>query len=330
MGCAILCCSALASDCDAILRGGVFDSKLEASNTLALSILKKSVCSSESSTDYQNLTQTMKDVCNKSLEEQLTIDSHLSELHEASKTIANAWTRCVEGSRGLIHYFQPGSDPTKFFYVITYIPSGKLHVATLRSWKMDPPAVAESCQVQPDKKTGKLNAKRIGQGTVIDPAGITLLCTRDRGTAVNVAVNADEGVFAGRSNPGLSLPADPVIWHFLIGTADDIAHCALNGPGGNQELSFDANLQGPAPPLVTLLNDHMAKGPNRLECQAADKFPDSNGKACWHYTIMVFKNGDVFWNPSNSCCGSDACGRAPVPGSQGVTTLQSGVTIPMD
>jgi hypothetical protein len=330
VGCATLSSGALANDCDAILRGGVFDVKVEASNTLALSILKKSVCSSDNSFGIQDFTATMKDVCDNTFEEQLTTDSRLSELHQASKTIANAWRDCVESSKGLIHYFQPTPDPTKFYYIITYAAIGKKNTATLRDWKMEPPKVADSCQTQPDKNTGLPKVTRIGKDTIVDAAGITLLCTRDRSQQIDVAVNADEGLFAGRVNPGLTFPADPVIWHFLLGTADDVAQCVLKGPSGEQELSFDANLQSPAPPTVTLLNDHMARGQNRLECQAADKIPDSNGKACWHYTMTVFKNGDVFWNPSKSCCGSDACGRAPAPGSQGVTILQEGVTIPMD
>jgi hypothetical protein len=195
---------------------------------------------------------------------------------------------------------------------------------------MSPADVAKSCLYQPDPKTGVQPQIVLGKDTIINPAGITLLCRRNRDQQVSVAVNAKEAVGAGALNPGLSLPADPVQWHLLMGTADDAADCVLTSPTGAAVQQFNANLSSPVPPRVDDLTPFLTKGLNRLACHGKDSFPDAGGKACWHFIITVFRNGDVYWDPSIGCCGNDSCGPAPIPGSQGVGHLAASVDIPVD
>jgi hypothetical protein len=136
--------------------------------------------------------------------------------------------------------------------------------------------------------------------------------------------DATEVIVGSDRNPGLSLPADPVKWYLVMGSADDVAKCTMTSPSGQPKYSYTAYISSAT--KVVNLNSFLEKGPNRLSCQAADVHPQ-DGHACWHYIIRVLKNGSDFWNQSQSCC-STGCGTSPVEGSPGVTVLMDSVVIP--
>jgi hypothetical protein len=322
----VLSVCAFADSCDSILSGGIFDYKYAASSSIRLSIAQRTVCGSENSANISELSTTSKNYCDKSLEELLAIDSSLSELRTASDIIVKAWSSCVTGTRGLIHYIQPTADPDVFYYVIKYNPNSRKNTVNLRSWTMTPSSVAESCHSISGTQAGRVLKRPLGKGSIIDPAGTTLLCKRSRDQQVDVAVNADETIVGSDRNPGLSLPADPVKWYLVMGSADDGAKCALTSPSNQQKYSYTAYIGSTT--KVVNLNSFLEKGQNRLSCTASDIHPQ-DGHACWHYTIRVLRDGDDYWNQSQSCC-STGCGTSPVEGSPGVTILMDSVVIPFN
>jgi hypothetical protein len=189
---ALLHTVAVANDCVSILKGGIFDSKDESTTSMRLEIAKRTLCSTQTAGSLTELSASSKSLCDDSFSELLSTDSKMSKLRVASHEIVNAWSSCIAGSKGLVHYFQPTADPTTFFYRIVYNPFGRSNSVRLRSWRMVPDDVAKSCQDQPDSTSGILRRVRLREGTIIDPAGVTLLCRRNRDQQVSVVVNAVE------------------------------------------------------------------------------------------------------------------------------------------
>jgi hypothetical protein len=305
---------ALAVDCNAILRGGVFDTDEHVSNSYKYQIIRKASCSGSASGNLISLDASVSNVCSSDFSSLLNRETKLDTLRRASKVIADAWTSCIAmKGTGLVHYLSPTSDPETFHYTILYNNKGKPYSTQLKKWEMSPSEVMATCFVR-DKQNQNQNQKQIKNelvGQAIDNGGKTFTCHRKRDQAVTVIAEGDIGGAA----PFIELPKNPTEWHLIMGPADDYAECKLSGKNGVIPYIRGINdVKG-----VWQLDDHLKDTGTEFTCHAIDKAP-FHGHSCFSYEIIVLKDGDAFVDHTRKCC-DPTCGVAPVAGSAGVYSL---------
>jgi hypothetical protein len=269
--------------CDAILRGGVFDT----TDILDLKIrheqVKSLTCNSSLSVNLGEPSLSQGDYCNSDFREVVRIDQFVQSIRRASRVIANAWLECVRQKRGLTQYFTTTSDPRRFQYTLLFDVDGAPEFSRIRSWSMQPASVLRNC-------VGRIPGRDVRQ---VGDAGITIDCVRPLNTTVTVTVDS----VSGRADP-ITLPAVEDFYVLRMGSPDDESQCFLNG-----QLILSSTFGTPEKTL--LLNPSLANpGTNTLRCVVIDRAPNSNFDPCFSGRFMLEKNGVALFDWQPRCCGA--------------------------
>ena len=278
-----------ADRCDAILRGGIFDTADVLDLYSRYETVRKVACGSETdfAIDDSSAFLSTSDFCNQDFRNVVVRDDYVKSIRRASNTIASAWVECLkQEASGLFHYFTTTKDPTRFQYTILFKSVGEPRTSKLKNWIMTPAPGTQGVTCK-----GKVPKKDVKS---VDDTGITLDCIRPEDVTITVAVNA----VSGKADP-VVLPAVEHAYVVAISDVDYVGKCFLTNDGGG-DVEVLSQLYGRGRISLFLNPKLSASATPRLRCQIDDNDATPNG--CWSARFEIIRDGITLVDSNNRCC----------------------------